>query len=225
MKRINTRAIVLKRINFGEADRIITVITPTQGKLSMFAKGVRRSKSKLAGGLELFTVADITYIDGKGDLKSVVSTRLSSHFMDITKNVSNTMVAYDFLKIIDKNSQEICDEHFYRILEQSLRCLSIGVDAKVVRAWFLANVLVNAGRLMNLVKQVDGSEFAEDTKYNFDHDGMGFAAGNGSYTPNHIKVLRLLVRVDGPHRLRNIGDMDDLSEDLVELLGSCMGEV
>lgn len=62
---IVTSGIVLNRINFGEADRILTVITPDQGKLSLIAKGVRKEKSKLAGGIELFSVSNISFIPPK----------------------------------------------------------------------------------------------------------------------------------------------------------------
>ena len=54
-----TQAIVLRRTNYGEADRILKVITP-QGQRSIMAKGVRREKSKLAGGIELFAISDMT---------------------------------------------------------------------------------------------------------------------------------------------------------------------
>jgi len=62
MKKIVTSAIVLSRINFGEADKIVTFITPSSGKLSCIARGARKIKSKLAGGIELFSVNTISYI-------------------------------------------------------------------------------------------------------------------------------------------------------------------
>lgn len=65
MKTISTQAIVLKRSNYREADRILRVITPDRGKISLIAKAVRKPKSKLAGGIELFSVNEISYIEGK----------------------------------------------------------------------------------------------------------------------------------------------------------------
>ena len=46
----HTVAIILKRINYGEADEYVNFVTPDYGKLRLMAKGVRKSKSKLAGG-------------------------------------------------------------------------------------------------------------------------------------------------------------------------------
>src|SRR6516162_1991606 len=49
-----TEAVVLRRTDFGEADRILTLFTPHKGKLRAIAKGVRRTTSRLAGHLEPF---------------------------------------------------------------------------------------------------------------------------------------------------------------------------
>ena len=73
MNSIVDQAVVLKRIDFGEADRIVTMLTAKNGKVSVIAKGTRRPKSKMAGGIELFTVNNITYINGKNELKTLVS--------------------------------------------------------------------------------------------------------------------------------------------------------
>ena len=47
-----TDAIALKRMDFSEADRIITIFTPEHGKFRVLAKGVRRSTSRMAGHLD-----------------------------------------------------------------------------------------------------------------------------------------------------------------------------
>ncbi|MCA9330182.1 DNA repair protein RecO, partial [Candidatus Saccharibacteria bacterium] len=62
MKQIVTVGIVLARINYGEADRIVTILTPDHGKIRLLARGVRKIKSRLAGGIELFSINDLTYI-------------------------------------------------------------------------------------------------------------------------------------------------------------------
>ena len=54
-KDLRTKAIVLRRTDYGEADRILQLLTPS-GKRSVIARGVRKEKSKLAGGIELFSV-------------------------------------------------------------------------------------------------------------------------------------------------------------------------
>ena len=50
-----TPAVVLGRRDYGEADRILTVFTPSLGKQEFLAKGIRKTTSRKAGHLELFT--------------------------------------------------------------------------------------------------------------------------------------------------------------------------
>ena len=64
MSSITTKAIVLSRVNYGEADRIMQVLTPDSGKIGVIAKSVRREKSKLAGGIELLAVCDLVLHQG-----------------------------------------------------------------------------------------------------------------------------------------------------------------
>lgn len=67
MKTVRSQAIVLRRTNYGEADRILQLLTP-DGRRSVMARGVRKEKSKLAGGIELFAVSDVVIGEGKGSL-------------------------------------------------------------------------------------------------------------------------------------------------------------
>lgn len=61
-----TEGIVVKRRNFGEAGRILTVITPYKGKITVLAKGVRRITSRRAGNVELLNKVKIQVFQGKG---------------------------------------------------------------------------------------------------------------------------------------------------------------
>ena len=72
---LRTEAIVLRRTDYGEADRILQLLTP-EGKKSVVAKGVRREKSKLAGGIELFSVSEVVIHEGKGDLGILTGAKL-----------------------------------------------------------------------------------------------------------------------------------------------------
>lgn len=58
-------AVVLRQRDLGEADRIVVLYTQERGKLSAVAKGVKRPRSKLAGGLQLFTQAEVLLAAGR----------------------------------------------------------------------------------------------------------------------------------------------------------------
>ena len=60
-RRYTTDAIVLSRFDLGEADRVLTLITPGIGKLKAIAKGVRRPTSRLGGSLEPAAIRRANY--------------------------------------------------------------------------------------------------------------------------------------------------------------------
>jgi DNA repair protein RecO (recombination protein O) len=216
MKQVATQAIILKRINFGEADRILTVLSKDSGQLSLLAKGVRKSKSKLAGGLELFSVSDINYIDGKSDLKTVVSTRLQAHYKNIVADVNRTMAGYDFMKIIDGFTQHSNEPGYYVLLKSGLESLDeVSLPVTVTEVWFFMHLLLLHGSGINLEKPLEVSEFSKDKTYSYSYDDMSFFESNsGEFTPNHIKFLRLVVRSSLPEKLKSIAGYSKLSSDL-----------
>jgi len=220
MKHVTTKAIILRRLNFEEADRILTVITPEHGKVSLFAKGARKHKSRLAGGLELFSVSDIVYIDGKSDLKTIVSTRLDRFFKNVVSSgVQTTMLGYEFLKLVDLNTQDSCDADFYFLIEHALQALDDGEDITLIKAWFYTQILRLSGRGVNVAEQISGAPFTEGATYAFDIDNMGFIEKTGApFLPKHIKFLRLLGKVSTPAHILRIENADALARDVVSML-------
>ena len=60
-----TQAIVLRQRKLGEADKIVTLFSAQRGKLDAVAKGVRRTKSRLAGHLEPLTLGSYLLAEGR----------------------------------------------------------------------------------------------------------------------------------------------------------------
>jgi DNA repair protein RecO (recombination protein O) len=193
MKQQVTTAIILSRTNFGEADRILTLLTPEHGKLRLLAKGVRRVKSKLAGGIELFSVSTITFVKGKGDIGTLISTRLNKHFAHIVQDLDRTMVGYELIKQLNKTTEDEPEHGYFSILEQTFEALD---DAELplptIRFWFAAQLLHLSGHTPNLVTDTSGQKLQPDQSYDFDFDHMAFAPSpRGSFNASHIKFLRL----------------------------------
>src|SRR2546428_4929599 len=65
------RAVVLRKLDYGEADRIFTFLTREHGKVGAIAKGVRRPTSKLGPSLELYGHVDVLLAKGRCDLDVV----------------------------------------------------------------------------------------------------------------------------------------------------------
>ena len=65
MHSLKTRGVVIKRSNYGEADRILTIFSDRFGKVKVMARGVRKISSKLAGNLEPYNIVDLLLHQGK----------------------------------------------------------------------------------------------------------------------------------------------------------------
>lgn len=66
MDRFVERAVVLSTVDYGEADRVVTLFTETRGKVSAFAAGARKSKRRFAGALEPTTLIKAQFVERRG---------------------------------------------------------------------------------------------------------------------------------------------------------------
>jgi len=71
MKSYKAEGIVIKRKNFGEADRILTVFTKKYGKIKVLAKGVRRITSRRGPNVELFNQVELVLHQGRNSWSSL----------------------------------------------------------------------------------------------------------------------------------------------------------
>src|SRR3989338_6386968 len=106
MKRFTTKGIILSRTDYGEADRILSFLTDDHGKVKAIDKSVRKTQSKLAGGIELFSVSGLPLIDGRGEVNPLISSRLVRHYGNIVKDIERTKAAYEVLRMIGRATQD-----------------------------------------------------------------------------------------------------------------------
>src|SRR5688500_3489617 len=99
--------VILRRRNYGEADRILSIFSPDRGKVEAIAKGARKMKSKLGGHLELFSEIALMLAKGR-NLDVVTGARLQKHFSKIAEDLDRLQVAYLICEIVDKLTT---DEH------------------------------------------------------------------------------------------------------------------
>lgn len=72
---LQTEAIVLRSIRYGEADRVLHLYTPHRGRVGAIAKGVRRARSRFGGRLEPFFRVALVLYEGRGELLTVTSAQ------------------------------------------------------------------------------------------------------------------------------------------------------
>lgn len=197
MNQDKTTAIVLKRTNYGEADRILQLITPL-GRRSVMARGVRREKSKLAGGIELLSESDVVIRNGKGDLGILVSARMKNTYHSILNDYDRMMFAYDALRIVTKGSDNVDESHWYDVTHHTLASLGdVNVQLSLIKAWFYINYANLSGYELSLWRDVQGEKINQDNNYIYDSIERGLRASeNGNLSAEHIKILRLLSTKD-----------------------------
>ena len=207
MNQIVTEGIILSRTDYGEADRILTLLTPDHGKLRLMAKGVRRVKSKLAGGIELFSVSTITFVKGRGDISTLVSARLVKHYSHIVEDLDRTMLGYELIKQLNKATEDHPEPAYFTLLKEVFEALDdFSMPRELVQFWFAAQLLRLGGHTPNLQTDVDGRRLQPGEAYDFDTENMCFVGPrpHGRFTTNHIKFIRLVFSGSSPKILLNV---------------------
>lgn len=194
MKTKTTRAIVLRRTNYGEADRILQLITP-EGRRSVIARGVRREKSKLAGGIELFAISDVVLGEGKGELGILVSARLVQFYRHILEDYDRMQFGYEVVKLIAKASEMVDEPEWYDMLADLLMALdNKTIPLPLAQTWFYVHYGDLLGHDLNLARDTDGEKLSADKTYRYDSaDGGLRESSSGSIGSEHIKLLRLIA--------------------------------
>ena len=140
-----TEAIVLKRLDYAEADRIITVLTPHHGKLRLLAKGVRRVTSRQAGHLEPFTHAHVMVARGRS-LDLVTQATTLSSFWEVRESLTRSSYAFHLAEMVDAFVQD-GDEHrpVFDLLRDALGALSGEAPLDLVARHFEMHLLAEVG--------------------------------------------------------------------------------
>jgi DNA repair protein RecO (recombination protein O) len=189
-----THAIVLRRTNYSEADRIIQFLTPN-GKLSAIVKGARREKSRLAGGVELFAICDIVVSEGRGELSILTSARLVKFYKNIVLDYDRMQFAYLSIKLVSSASEMVDNSEWYDLLFDVLDGLGdLQMPLELVQSWFYLRYSSLTGYELSLQFDINGVKLIFDEKYKYNSEERGLEQDtNGSITSEHIKLLRLMA--------------------------------
>lgn len=144
-----TQGIILRKEDRGEADRVFTIFTKEFGKLKLRAVSERKITSKLRGGLELFYLSELEFIQGKTH-KTITDAFPLWSYPVLRADLGKLRVAHRFAEVADGilGGQER-DEKIWDLLKETLLFLdrpSLGVRGlKILAYYFLWNLLERAG--------------------------------------------------------------------------------
>ena len=144
-RRYTTDAIVLSRFDLGEADRVLTLITPGIGKLKAIAKGVRRPTSRLGGSLEPF--AELTVALARGRTFDVVTQVSVGHaWLNLRDSLEATATAWYLAELADRSLEERhAAEPLYLVLRRAYELLDAAMAPGRVARWYEMHLLDELG--------------------------------------------------------------------------------
>ena len=200
MRDLRTKAIVLKRTNYGEADRILQLLTP-EGKKSVMAKGVRREKSKLAGGIELFSVSEVVIHEGKAELGILTSAKLLEHYDAFVGDVELLDLGGRLMREASRRAEQAETPEFFNVLRQCMEAAQKHAASgspsrykELLWAWASMNMLMASGEEINLKYDTAGEKLSASSQYVWNvEDGALTMRDGGPVTAEHIKLMRLMV--------------------------------
>ncbi|RME75936.1 MAG: DNA repair protein RecO [Chloroflexi bacterium] len=136
-----TDAIILRRSDFGEADRLLTVFTPQHGKLRLLAKGVRKITSRKAGHVELFMLTDM--LVARGRTWDIVSqAEVVEAYPPLRTDLQKTGWAYYLAELVDRFTEEHDpNQPLFELLAFTLARLGHTDDPFIVLRYFELHLL------------------------------------------------------------------------------------
>lgn len=141
----HTEAVILRRLDFGEADRIVVVFTPGRGKVETIAKGVRRITSRRAGHLEPLARTRLLLAQGR-QLDVITQAEALDLFPNVRSDLERTAAGFYLAELVDRFTEPHQPNlNLYRHLVEGLTLLDRGQDPDLVRRYFELRLLDAVG--------------------------------------------------------------------------------
>jgi DNA repair protein RecO (recombination protein O) len=142
MPTYQTDAIVLRRLDYGEADRIVTLLTREHGKFKAIAKGARRSKARNGSALDLFSRSRMMLAKGR-NLDVVAQVERNGDVRNISGDLKRTAYASLVAEVVDKvvEDRHPVGDIFELVVATLGRLNTPERSGRADTAWFLMRVL------------------------------------------------------------------------------------
>jgi len=148
MELINTQGILIRRLDYGDTDLILTFFTQQFGKISAIAKSAKKSVKRFGGILELFYMLELIIRPGKGDKLAILqNAALIQSFETIRTDVIHTAYASYWAEIIDLFVEDRAPQvEMYHLFAHVLNQLNQqAISADVLHIIFQMRFLVISG--------------------------------------------------------------------------------
>lgn len=203
MQLYSTEALILKRRNFGEADKLITIFTRAQGKVATIAKGVRKITSRRAGSLELLNHVKVSLHQTKG-LPILTEAQNLNSFPNLKENLEKLSSAFIVLELVDRLiAEEQENQVVFDLMVSTLQRIDqakTATEARKFQTSFQIKLLTEVGYLPQLYNCANCREKLQEER-NFLSPNNGGLVDSGCnretilsrpIEPEIVKALRFL---------------------------------
>ncbi len=162
-RRYVTDGIVLTRFDLGEADRVLTMITPELGKIRIIAKGVRRPTSRLGGSLEPFAELNVGLARGR-TFDVVTEVRVGHAWLRLRDSLESAATAWYIAELADRSLEERHEaEPLYALLRRAYELLDAGMAPGRVARWYEIHLADELGQRPEVDRCVECDRMLEAT--------------------------------------------------------------
>ncbi|MEG6572499.1 DNA repair protein RecO [[Clostridium] cellulosi] len=163
---IKTDGLIIRDLNVGEDDRLVTILTRSRGVVRASARGARRVKSRLSTATRLFCYSDFTLFKGR-EKYIIDDAQPIEFFLGINKNLEGLALAQYFAQAAAAVAPEEDNaEPFLRLMLNSLNFIKNGNKKLVqIKAVFELRILTMAGYMPDLVACRNCGAYEADTMY------------------------------------------------------------
>lgn len=142
---IRTETIVLRHQVFGEADRLLTLLTPNQGKVRAIAKGVRRPSSRKTGHLDLYMRSDVLLASGR-NLYVITQAQTIDAYRPLREDLIRSSYASCSIELLDSFTPDgEPNIDLYYLLGKMLSRVSTGDNLSIVMRHYELHLLEMVG--------------------------------------------------------------------------------
>lgn len=198
-----TPGIILKRRDFGEADRLLTVLTPTDGKIDVIAYGARKPISRKTGHVELFTLCDML-INVHKQPGVLTQVEMVEPFLALREDLTLGAYAAYVAELLDQFTQEGDNDtpDLFHLVRDTLARLCSEPHPRLVLRYYEVHLLGAVGFRPELQTCVLSGETVrpENQFFSFSEGGV-VCPEYGAHNPNlagisfqSLKLLRHMQR-------------------------------
>ena len=161
------KGLIIKVEPIGEYDRRLVILTDDRGKISAFAKGARKTSSKLVAATNLFCFGEFYLFNGRNSY-SVNDAKITNFFSFLRDDFMSAYYGMYFAEITDYYCREnLNDKEMLTLIYQSLRALeSKRFDNRLIRACFEIKAVSLQGEFGGVK---DNATYESDTLYALDY--------------------------------------------------------